>query len=307
MKKHFIITVSLLIWFIYGLFHLNGCQRRSNDKMDIDAITLDATPNVELSTQTTNGNSLVRLKYQWKTGSQYKSPREKIAAKVHFVDHAGMIQLQDDHLMDIPPSDWQPDQIYEYERIVYIPLIPKTTTLSILMGCYAVNDERKIIIGNFRSNTKQSTSKCLVAQLEVTPPTRPEDLPEARIEYGDGWYDLERDPVTNATWRWMSGRGICTLQNPGREAELYIRGWLPTAQIGKPSLIQIALEGTIIANYPEQANDFVVHEVISNDVFNSKESIKLELITDQTYIPNQKGIDSDERRLGMMSRVFYFN
>lgn len=61
----------------------------------------------------------------------------------------------------------------------------------------------------------------------------------ATVAYDDGWLELEQDPQSGHTWRWMSGDSTLWLYNPGRDVTLAISGQGPSRRFGRGSELTV--------------------------------------------------------------------
>ncbi|MBN1549996.1 hypothetical protein JW979_00945 [bacterium] len=267
-------------------------------------VNLAISPDISIETSRVYGNSLLHATYRWKTGTTFLPPDGSLMAKVHFTDDKGNILIQDDHSLLLQGiKDWKPDQTYDYKRIVYIPLIPRITKLDILIGVYQPDDDTRF----FLEATPAVRDKYKVGEITVYPPRNPEDLPEAKIEFGEGWHNAEFNTADKSKWRWMAGKAVCRLKNPHRNAELFLRGWIPTEDLGQPSNITILINGEPFRTYENYKGNFDILESISQSMFNDQDMIELTIETDKTYVPAEIGKNDDQRRLGIMVRIMYFN
>jgi hypothetical protein len=293
--------VCFIVFFLLGAAACHSPDKGKHEKTI--EYHLDVAPSISIDTDKLTGNSLIKLKYRWKTGKDFVQPLEALLAKIHFVDAQGEIYFQDDHTISPSPSHWKPDEEYSYERNLYIPLIPRIIQLNVLMGLYDPLKPAKY----FLDGTAFSRDKYLVGKISVSPPQKADDLPGARIEYAEGWYGIERDAALKSSWRWMGERSVCTLKNPGREAQLFIKGWVPTASLSKASNIKITLGGRELCQYKSIENEFETIFAIGTDEFKDNATLPLVIETDASYVPSETGKSTDNRRLGIMIKNLYFN
>jgi hypothetical protein len=281
-----------------------SCSAPVEDSDGPTTIKLDILPSAELLNVSgkIQGNYLVTIKYAWETGPDFTPPLEDLTVKVHFVDAGMNILWQDDHKPVTEITSWQPNQAYQYERIVYIPLIPRLTPVTMLMGMYGTDPTKYALNG-----TMISRDKYQVNSFSVSPPRKPEDLPGAKIDFQDGWYDQERNIATRESWRWMGANASCKLRNPDRDATLYLRGWMPTEIIKSDSTITLFIDGNVFSKTENVSYDFEILKPIPLTLFADKDFITLDLTTDHSYVPVQIGLGNDPRELGIMFKIIYFN
>lgn len=292
---------SLILVCFFLLF--TSCQPDRSDRQTA-SLVIDVQPSLRLDKNTTPGNSILRITYSWKTGASFQPFDTEMLAKVHFTNENGNILWQDDHQIEPSALKWVADGVYEYDRIVYVPLITRNTTVSVNMGLYSQASGKKFVL---QSNAETGKDKIRVAELPVTPPKSPDDLPEARIRYDNGWFQLEKNASTNTSWRWISDKATLILKNPGRDAELYIKGWVPTSILKSNSKLTILHGDSILNTSEDLQNNFAVLIDVNEDLFNGKPEIELNLMVEPSYVPNEVSNTSDTRRLASMIYVCYFN
>ncbi len=292
----------LAVLFI-GSAGLLGCKNENSESAQFSK-TIDTSPNVTLNAHKVNGHDLLHVTYSWKTGENFQSPSRPLRVKVHFSDNNGEVYWQDDHQPDPDVESWKPGEVYEYTRVVYVPLIPRITEIKCLVGLYDPINPRMIY--NLNGELFQK-DKYTVAALTVSPPRSPEDLPGSKISFEEGWYDLERNAVTKSQHRWMSGRGICELKNPERQAEFFCEGWIPTDQLDAASTVTVTIIGKSIIQKKTVTDEFSFYQAIPPEIFEEKDSAIMEITTDQTFIPADEGLGDDSRELGIMFKTLYFN
>ncbi|MBN1356843.1 hypothetical protein JXA40_11325 [bacterium] len=297
--------IGLFIMLIAAGGILFGCSSRDRRPAETEAfIHLDVSPGAEMPAESdrVQGNSLLNIAYSWTIGPEYNSPESPLLAKVHFLNSDGEILWQDDHAPEPGTTEWKAGQIYRYERIVYVPLIPRISQITMVMGLYGAGENRYSLNG-----TAYRKDKYPIGVFTVSPPRKPEDLPEAKIEFLEGWYSAERNIATKDSWRWMKNRGLCRLKNPHREATLYLQGWVPTDIYTKPSALILNINGVEYKQYRNLNYKFEIMETIPTDLFEESESLALELITDHSYVPAERELGLDPRHLALMFKRVYFN
>ncbi len=304
--KYFLpVWVLGLVWIVsLGL----GCSNDSTDSID-QIVVLDISPAVKPDHSELISHNLLTLTYSWKTGKTFKPTGDSIQAKVHFMDSAGKIIWQDDHVLPDPVKNWSPNQTYQYSRTCYIPLIPKQTDIRIMIGMFSVGNKTRYSLVPEKQSVSHpvNSSKIHVADLIVKPPIKPEDLPGAKIENLEGWFKRERDEKSMKRWQWMSRKATCRLRHPGRDARLMIRGWLPTSDIGEPSGLRFLLGETVLGEYQGVSNEFEYIFDVPQTMFGDSDSLILTLESDRDYRPAEMGQGTDNRDLGIMIKQLYFN
>ncbi len=267
-------------------------------------VAIDVTPSMKIDRTAVAGNSILRITYGWKTGPAFKSFTGEMFAKVHFVNDNGAIMWQDDHPIEPSARNWTPNQTYEYERIVYVPLITKNMKVTATMGLYEQNSTSKFVLPGSGDTGKD---KLPVAEIAVTPPRSPDDLPEARIRFGLGWHQLEKNPVEKTSWRWIADEAHLTLMNPGRPAELYLKGWAPSSILKSPSKLTVKHNDRILQTFENLTGNFSAILAIDPTVFSDQSQTEINLVMEPSYVPSRIGAGTDDRTLAAMIYVCYFN
>ena len=296
-KANFIYLIGILLVVICS------CNKPKSDSENVTSYHLAVVPEVKFDKDRVYGNSLIHVTYTWKTLENFQSITQPVIVKVHFVDSDGVIFWQDDHALTPPINGWQPGENYTYERIVYVPMIPRITQISILLGLYEP-DAKSLY---FLQATPVKKDWYNLGKITVSPPRSPDNLPGAKIEHLKGWYEMERNVVTKSSWIWMSDHSEMSLKNPGRDAELFMRGWIPTSVFQEPATITLKFDGKEFRTYSNVTDTFEIYEKIPVSLFEDKESMILEIDTDHSYVPAEIGASSDSRKLGLMFKNIYFN
>ena len=184
-----------------------------NKKSQVQGITLDVT----FSEEELSDDLIADIQYTWKTDSSFVKIEQEMQVYVHFW-HKNNLLLQDDHIPEVPISEWDADQEYVYSRRVYIPEFidefdPEfkgEETLRLSVGISSPYDR-----------TDETQQEIFEKKLNVLPP--PLDTPEKIFE--NGWYDLEINPdAFLGQWRWTAKEARCIIDNPKRDALLVIKG-----------------------------------------------------------------------------------
>ncbi|GEM_PF-6997955 len=295
LKGGAVLAAVIVLWF-------TACHEKKASEHSIVAI--DVIPSMKLDRTAVTGNSILKIKYGWKTGPAFKPFAGEMVAKVHFVNENGVIMWQDDHPIEPSARDWKPNQTYEYERIVYVPLITKVMKISATMGLFEQNSMQKFILPG---NGNTGKDKLPVAEISITPPRSPDDLPEARVRFGLGWHQLEKNPVEKTSWRWIADEAHLVLLNPGRPADLYLKGWAPSSILKSPSKLTIMHGDQIVQTFENLNGNFSLILTIDPTLFSDQSETDIKLVMEPSYIPSRIGAGTDDRTLAAMIYVCYFN
>jgi hypothetical protein len=122
--------------------------------------------------------------------------------------------------------------------------------------------------------------------------------PSGQLVYGfeDGWHELEYNPATGRSWRWMSERGALRVRSQGEALTLTLSG--ETETFSRPSKVVIRAGSRVIAE-PQFGPTFAAEIAIPAGALPSGEGT-IVIETDQVYVPaEQSGRTRDRRHLGL--------
>lgn len=277
------------------LITLSGCApEKTADETAIDTgaicIVSDYSPKM-------TGNTLQSFTYSWKNTEKIVNLKN-LMAKVHFTNSDGKILFQDDHALF-------PDLMNKaYTREILIPLIPKTQTITVKVGLFIPGKSDRFLIQNAEAVTGKKIS---TASILVSPPRNLDDLPEARITFGNGWYEKEYGKGIADSWRWMGPVSECQLKGADRDLILYIRGWIPPENLKENMTISLALNGDDIGTTSPLKDNFIIKRMISANLIPDGEFASLSLSCSSSYKPSDYGHEDDSRDLSVMIKDIYFN
>jgi hypothetical protein len=284
-----LLTVNLFI----------ACQKHSDTPESIpdDAIIKDLSVAVSKLPDVVYGNSLHKIEYSW-TFDTNSAPENDLMVKVHFVNDDDRVVFQDDHRL--PNQSRQ----RKYIRNILVPLIPRPQNIRMLVGVYHPDMPNRYFIpdgaGNYKNKVETQTFK-------VTPPLYLDDLPEARVNFGEGWYQKEYGPNHLDSWRWISNKAHCLLKGADRDLVLFIHGWVPEDVYDEPIELSLYLAGNSIGEYTELMSDFIIRLQITPEQILPNETEELVIQTNKSFQPAQLGNSHDTRDLSVMIKQFYFN
>jgi len=281
-------VVMLILFMAVISFH---CKKKSQ----VQGITLDVT----FSEEELSDDLITDMQYTWKTDSGFVKTEQEMQVYVHFW-HKKNLLLQDDHIPEVPISEWDADQEYVFSRRVYIPEFidefdPEfkgEETLRLSIGISSPYDR-----------TDETQQEILEKKLKVYPP--PLDTPEKIYE--DGWYDLEINPdAFLGKWRWTAKEARCIIDNPKRDALLVIKGGVNLEAL-KDQKVIFKINDRILDEFIPEESNFEKSYNIKKEMVGEGEQFFLTIATDKVFvpadiIPNSK----DERELGLQISFVYF-
>ncbi|MBN1296277.1 hypothetical protein JXA80_05820 [bacterium] len=289
--------LAILAWcpvLLLGTITITGCSgNKSASQESIEHLQSVCT--VEGIPDSVTGNSLHTVTFSWQNIPQ-NLLEQNVMVKVHFANSDGKILFQDDHVLPSPPTS--------YSREILVPLIPRRQKIQAMVGLYLNESTQKFSIQNASGG---SGTKVIVREFTVAPPMNIDDLPEARIVFGDGWHQKEFGPGSNNSWRWMSSRGVCQLKGADRDLTLYLHGWVPIDKLNGPVSMELVLDGQSLGVYPNLSDEFIIKRVIEKGTIVNGEMAELVLSSDKGFRPTDFEETSDSRELSVMIKQFDFN
>lgn len=282
-------AVVMLVLFIAVI------SSQCTKKKQVQGITLDVT----LSEEELSDDLITDLQYTWKTDSSFVKIEQEMQVYVHFWNKNNLL-LQDDHIPEVPISEWDADQEYVYSRRVYIPEFidefdPEfkgEETLRLSVGISSPYDR-----------TDETQQEIFEKRLKVLPP--PLDTPEKIFE--NGWYDLEINPdAFLGQWRWTAKEARCIIDNPRRDALLVIKGGVNLDALEDQKVI-IKINDRILDEFIPDESYFEKSYNIKKEMVGEGEQFFLTIATDKVFVPADMLPNSkDKRELGLQISFVYF-
>ena len=281
--------IVVLVLFIAVFFF------QCNKKSQVQGITLDVT----FSEEELSDDLITDIQYTWKTDSSFVRIEQEMQVYVHFW-HKNNLLLQDDHIPEVPISEWDADQEYVYSRRVYIPEFidefdPEfkgEETLRLSVGISSPFDR-----------TDETQQEIFEKKLKVLPP--PLDTPEKIFE--EGWHDLEINPdAFLGQWRWTAKEARCIIDNPKRDALLVIKGGVNLDALEDQKVI-IKINDRILDEFTPMESYFEKSYNIKKEMVGEGEQFFLTIATDKVFVPADMIPNSkDNRELGLQISFVYF-
>ncbi len=266
-----------------------GC-RRENPQVQV-RVTVDRAQILP--------GQVLEMKYRFQTDPDFRAIPYRGTVFVHFIDPLDTLQFTDDHP---PPKDttaWQPGETIEYTRYVIIPDFLYPGTYRIEIGIYDPNGQHsRVPLRGGKEITRRSYE---VAQIEVLPPP-----PFPQVQFREGWYDLEANPVDPVQrWRWTQKHAVVELVNPKRAARLFLKmeGNLKAFQ-DSPQQVTLRLNGAELETFTiDRPEPFIRMYALTPEQLGTEDYVRLEIEVDKTFVPAKLGMGQDTRELGV--RVYH--
>lgn len=268
-----------------------GCKRETQ----IRGVELE----VSFSEATLSDDLITDIEYRWKTNKDFVEVKEDYNAYVHFW-HRYNLLFYDNHPPEIPTSQWEPGKEYAYSRRIFIPtFIDKSDPQ------FKGEDTLRLSIGLNSPYDRSGRLPKPLFEEELKFLPAPDDIP--KIIYEDGWYDLEISPETSLKrWRWTAKEARCKIDNPRRDAHLFIRGGVNLGVLNNQKVI-FKVNDSILDEFIPKEIKFEKSYKIKKEILGEEDKFYLVISTDKTFIPKQVILRSeDERELGIQISFIYF-
>lgn len=117
--------------------------------------------------------------------------------------------------------------------------------------------------------------------------------------FGEGWHEMEYNPATGRSWRWMSERGVMNVRAEGRGLRLSLAG--ETEGFDRPTRVTARVGARVVGQW-SVGREFSVDAGIPGDVLaGGDQAVTIE--SDQYFVPAERSRrTADRRRLAL--RVF---
>jgi len=254
---------------------------------------------VSFSEAALSDNLITDVQYKWKTQKNLIKLGEDCRVFVHFWHRSNLI-FYDNHLPEIPPSKWEPEKEYSYQRRIYIP--PFIESQDPEFKGYEI---LRLSAGlAFPAGSKEKPlRKIFEKELKVFPSF----LSAPKIVYEEGWYDYEINPeAVFKRWRWTTKEARCFIDNPRRDALLVVKGGVNKEVLNDQKII-LKIGDYILDEFVPDNIQFEKSYRIKKEMLGEKDRFYLVLSTDKTFIPEEVIPGSkDRRRLGVQISFLYF-
>ncbi|MBN2054640.1 hypothetical protein JW905_06945 [bacterium] len=304
-ERLIILGVIFLAVVGFMLYLRQSAGPPSDQSAKMNEIRVAVEPGLHYAKDRLVSHDLAEFEYIWRVDARFKTPDRRYKIKVHFTDEHGQILFQDDHYPPDSIQDWVPGTEVRYKRVIYVPPINRKCPVTVMMGLYDQYKPEKtvLLLGDMAQLNRY--------QVGVIPLEPPVDLRErlaeqARIEFKQGWYPVERDPVTERTWRWMERDGTIDVPFLGGDALLFLNCWIPRHPFERPSTVTLYFNNRVLCEQQALYEEVTIKHLMLADSFEGKPFGRLRIEVDQTYIPRKLGLSDDHRELGLMLNTLYY-
>ena len=127
------------------------------------------------------------------------------------------------------------------------------------------------------------------------------DLPRRDVmalAYASGWHEVEHDRRSGQVWRWTSDHARVRLVHVGAPAvRLRLTGTTPRHLFGQAPVLHVAVGGRPVLTTAVDG-DFAFEVLLDRELLAAAGGI-VDLSVDGTFVPAERGISGDHRRLGL--------
>ncbi len=253
---------------------------------------------VSFADKNLSDNLLTNLKIKFITTSGFEPP----AGDYQLVARAtaGNRALFEERLsLPLPLSKWQPNRVYEVEKLLYFPPFIDRFSPQPAPG-KAVNFSLY-----FEPSGAKETVVVYRRQLKLSP--SPAATPD--IVFLDGWVVIKRPGKKAGDWqteRWAGQQAFCWLKNPGRAATLMLRGSIPVE--APPGLTMvITLADRVLEEFALPPGNFEKIYQLTASGLGQKDGLELILKVNKTVKINEIYPElKDQEQVGFRLETIYF-
>ena len=254
------------------------------------------TPSVSFNKPRAPIGSPVEITYRFEVGPDSEPIPKDYDLFVHFLDSHDALLFTDDHEPPEPTSSWEAGDTVEYKRTLFIPLYPYLGTASVKVGLYVPETgERLGLAGPGDGNLAYQ-----VAQIELL-----DQKENIFLVYKEGWHQLENQPENrNIEWQWTKKEAVCSFRNPKKDSLLFFEADTNVAALEGPQQVSIWIGQTQIDTFPIESRDPVLKKIpIPASALGTEDWVDLRIVNGQAFVPQAKGVGTDDRELGV--RVYH--
>lgn len=270
-----------------------GCRRRA-------AVVNDITASFSVNRSRAPLGSVIEVTYTWTTGPAFKKLDQDYRALVHFMDGHKSMLFTDDHVPTPPPTSWEPNKTYTYQRTVFIPVYPYVGQVQVAMGLYPASGKGQRV-GLKGEDIGLQAYK--VATIELLP-----QVENIFVVYKDGWHGTESSPSNPGLERtWTKKDALVQFKNPKKDVVVYLEADTNYKAFDAPPVLTMSVGNKTGLVVPiDNSEVFLKKMRVKAADLGNEEWVDLRLDMNQSFIPKAKGVNShDDRELGVMVYHLY--
>ena len=231
---------------------------------------------------------------QFDVAPTVESFEEDYRVFLHVLDANEVFLWGAEHDPPVPTSEWRPGQTIRYAQPFQIPPYPYIGPAVIVIGLSSpTSGERLALAGDDVGNHAYRVATFTLEQQHES----------SFIAYDEGWHQVESDSRSRMEWRWTSGRAVLAIRNPHGDIRLSLQVEGRPDLFERPQSLALVVGERTLREVTLEANRTVdlEYELTAADL-GADDIVRLELLVDQTFVPNERGGGDDTRELGV--RVF---
>jgi hypothetical protein len=256
-------------------------------------------PAMKVNRARTPVGSALEVTYTWTVEATAKPIPPNHRAFVHVLDDRKNVLFNDDHVPVPPPDQWQPGKTYSYTRTVFVPVVPYVGPATLIMGLYPSTGKGDRIALKAEDIGMRAHK---VGTIELLPQTE-----DTFLIYKEGWYGAETSPQAPGLERmWTKKEALVSFKNPKRDVVVYLEADTNYKAFDQPPMLTVAANGTAGLTVPIESSEVFLKKIrFTADQLGSGEWVDLRLAMNQSFVPKAKGLNQDERELGLLVYHLY--
>jgi hypothetical protein len=274
----------LCVWF-------PACRREEPEPPPV------ATPSLSINRTRVPVGSPVEVTYKFVVAPNAPAITENFRVFAHFIDADREQLWAEAHEPPIPTTQWKPNQVIEYTRTMFVPIVPHEGATTVLMGLYSVATDSRLPLGG----TNYGQRAYMVGTLDLL--KRTEGI---FVMFKDGWHAAETPPDNPAVeWQWSRKEATLSMRNPKRDVTFYLHLDQPGV-FPEPQQVTVTLGNETVDSFViEPKKELIRKPVITAAQLGNGDIVDLKISVDKSYVPAviTNGANRDPRELGV--RVFH--
>lgn len=268
-----------------------ACRRKEPEAPPV------ATPSFSVSQTRVPLGSPVEVTYKFTVAPAAPTINEDYRVFVHFLDSDKERMWTDDHDLPVPITQWEPGQIVEYTKTMFVPVYPYMGPTTVLMGLYSQASNSRLPLAGEDNGRRAYT----VGKLDLLPQTE-----NVFVMFKDGWHPAETPPDNAAVeWQWTKKEATLSVRNPKKDVIFYLHLDQPGV-FAEPQQVTVTLGDLTIDSFTIKPKEELIRKpTITAAQFGAADVVNLKITVDKTYVPAvvTNGASRDPRELGV--RVFH--
>jgi hypothetical protein len=239
----------------------------------------------------------IEMRYRFAVSPNAPRFTEDEVVFVHFLDTDGELMWTDDHPPPVPTTQWQPGQIVEYSRTMFVPKFPYSGETRIELGIYSPKSGARVPM----TGQTKGQHAYEVARFNLHPQTD-----NLYVVFKDGWHETEvAEGVTGVEWQWSKKNATLAFRNPMRDVLFYLQCDQPVQGLGEPPRVELRIGPMVIDSFALSPGQQELRKIeLTTSQLGGGETVEVTVAVDKTFVPAAitQLRSADARELGI--RVF---